>query len=296
MRLPVANKPWVSLGATAAVCAAVALCAIDPAMAQFVPARQDSTAPVASAPASEVRDGGGNHAMSMVNQIQMLKQQNRELLGQVEQLRHQLQQLKEINKEQYMVLDRRIKRLAGKSPSASGGDNDKAAPAKSSSAAPAPAESASSASTTAQSGSSAPAGASTVLTANPDAQKAYDAAFKALRAGNFVASSRGFRAFIQQYPQDKLTPNAWYWLGESYYVTQNYKQALHAFEQVVTNFPDSRKAPGALLKKGYSQYALKQVDKAQATLKSVMATYPNSSVADLAKQRLDDIQLQQQLH
>jgi len=79
-------------------------------------------------------------------------------------------------------------------------------------------------------------------------------------------------------------------------VTQNYKQALHAFEQVVTNFPDSRKAPGALLKKGYSQYALKQTDKAQATLKSVMATYPNSSVADLAKQRLDDIQLQQQLH
>jgi len=293
MRLPVAARPWV---ATAAVCAAVALGAINPAMAQFVPARQDSTAPATSTPASGARDGG-SHATSMVNQVQMLKQQNRELLGQVEQLRHQLQQLKEINKEQYMVLDRRIKRLAGKASSASDGGSGSAAPAESSSAAgePAPAKSTSHASTAAQSGS-APAGASTVLTANPDAQKAYDAAFKALRAGNFVASSRGFRAFIQQYPKDKLTPNAWYWLGESYYVTQNYKQALHAFEQVVTNFPDSRKAPGALLKKGYSQYALKQTDKAQATLKSVMATYPNSSVADLAKQRLDDIQLQQQLH
>ncbi|HET7268201.1 MAG TPA: tol-pal system protein YbgF [Oleiagrimonas sp.] len=296
MKLPVANKPWVRLTATAAVCAVVAFCVIDPAMAQFVPARQDSTAVAASTPAASAsRDGGGGSAMSMVNQIQMLKQQNRELLGQVEELRHQLQQLKEINKEQYLVLDRRIKRLAGKSPSTSGSKESGQTPAKASTAAPASAQSASDTSEAAQ-GASAPAGASTVLTANPDAQKAYDAAFKALRAGNFVASSRGFRAFIEQYPQDKLTPNAWYWLGESYYVTQNYKQALHAFEQVVTRFPDSRKTPGALLKKGYAQYALKQVDKAQATLQSVIAKYPNSSVADLATQRLEDIQLQQQLH
>src|SRR5699024_12816418 len=125
--LQVRARPWA---ATAAVGAAEAHGGINPAMAHFVPARQDSTAPAASAPASGARAGGGDHAMSMVNQIQMLKQQNRELLGQVEQLRHQLQQLKEINKEQYMVLDRRIKRLAGKASSASDGGNGSAAPAE----------------------------------------------------------------------------------------------------------------------------------------------------------------------
>src|SRR5699024_2455337 len=175
---------------------------------------------------------------SMVNQIQMLKEQNRELLGRVEQLQHQLDQVKEMNKEQYIALDTRIKRLEGSSSSsapASAQSTSEPSTADAGTTASAASTPAAATSAAAES-SSAPASASTSLTSDADAQKMYDAAFNALRSGDFVKSSRGFRAFTQQYPHDKLTPNAWYWLGESYYITQNYKQAMKAFDAVLQQF------------------------------------------------------------
>src|SRR5690606_41944752 len=52
-------------------------------------------------------------------------------------------------------------------------------------------------------------------------------------------------------------PNARYWLGESYYVTQNYDLALEQFQLLYQRYPDHDKAPGALLKIGLSQYGLR---------------------------------------
>ena len=95
---------------------------------------------------------------------------------------------------------------------------------------------------------------------------------------------------MQQYPNESLTPNAYYWLGESYYVTMNYPVALEAFQQLLKQFPQSEKAPDALLKVGYSQYELKQVDAAKATLTEVGAKYPGTNAANLAKERLQRIQ------
>ncbi|HEX7342469.1 MAG TPA: tol-pal system protein YbgF [Rhodanobacteraceae bacterium] len=290
MKLPVAIQPWASRSAAAAICAAVALWVPGSAFAQVTPARQDTAAPAPVSASPTQSAGNVNQATALVNQIEMLKQQNRQLLGQVEQLQHQFEQLKEIDKEQYLALDSRIKKLeqaAAAAPTAGNGQRQAAGtkagkPFKHGSEV--------------AGGRSNPASASTAAGGDAGAQTAYYAAFNALRAGDFVTSSRGFRAFTQQYPHDKLTPNAWYWLGESYYVTQNYAQALQAFDQVIQRFPDSGKAPGALLKKGYCQYALKQTTTAVATLQAVMAKYPDSSEAQLAKQRLADIRLQQQLH
>lgn len=283
-----AIKSWASLGATAAICAAVALWS--------GPVQAQQTIP----PAASTAERG--NATGLVNQIGMLKDQNRQLLGQIEQLQHQVQQLKQISKEQYIALDTRIKKLeaaASNAPTETADQpGDKKAPAKkpvkdkpavpASSPAPAPAPAAS---------TSTPAHASSSASDddNAEAQDAYGKAFDALRAGNFDASKRQFKAFVQQYPHAKLAPNAWYWLGESYYVTQDYPHALAAFEKVIKDFPDSNKASGALLKKGYSQYALHHTDAAATTLKQVVDQYSGSSAAKLATQRLQDIQLQQQL-
>ena len=87
-------------------------------------------------------------------------------------------------------------------------------------------------------------------------------------------------------------PNAWYWLGQSYFVTTNYGVALDAFKQLVSQFPQSDKTPDALLKVGYCQIELKQVDAAKATLKQVVAKYPGSDSASLAQERLQRLQIQ----
>jgi len=224
-----------------------------------------------------------------VNQMQQLQSQVQQLQGQIEELQHQLQTLDDKNKAQYTDLDARLGRLEGGNAgaaAAAAGNNPQAQagnPAAAASAAPAASNTASQ---PAKAGSSAAAGDPAA------AQAAYDVAFKAIRAGNYVEASREFRSFIQQYPNHALAPNAWYWLGESYYATTNYPVALESFQQLLSQFPQSDKAPDALLKVGYSQLELKQTAAAKATLTKVTTRYPGSKVASLAQERLQRLQLQ----
>jgi tol-pal system protein YbgF len=231
----------------------------------------------------------------LVNQVQALQAQVQSLQGQVEELQHHLKQLQQANKDQYVDLDTRLRKLEGKAPAASSSSGD--APAADSSAAtPAAADTtppAAATSASKQPPAPASSGNASGQGAAGDAEQAYNTAFTALRNGQFVDSSRQFRAFIKQYPNSSLAPNAYYWLGESYYTVQNYDVALATFQKLLKLYPDSEKTPGALLKTGYCQDALKQDAAAIKTLKSVVAKYPGSSVARLAQQRLKDIQLRQ---
>jgi len=114
-----------------------------------------------------------------------------------------------------------------------------------------------------------------------------------LTGGDYVAASRGFRDYIQKYPGSALAPNAYYWLGESYYVVQNYQLSLQTFQTLLANYPTSDKAPDALLKIGYAQAEMKQYDDAKATLTAVMNKYPGTTVAKLAQSRMRAITLQE---
>ena len=113
-----------------------------------------------------------------------------------------------------------------------------------------------------------------------------------MKDGRYAESARRFQGFIDQYPGSDLTGNAYYWLGESYYVTQNYKIAQQSFETLLQRYPASLKAPDALLKVGYSQYELKQWDQAEATLNQVVQTYPDTTVARLAQGRLRALKME----
>lgn len=121
-------------------------------------------------------------------------------------------------------------------------------------------------------------------------QDDYDIAFAHLRAGRFLESARAFEDFIQKYPNNELTDNAYYWLGESYYVKRQYPQALAAFQSLTSKFPNSSKAPDSWLKIGYSYYEMDDLAKADENLKRVINNYPNSSVARLAQNRLRQLQ------
>ena len=113
----------------------------------------------------------------------------------------------------------------------------------------------------------------------------------ALRQGDYVASARGFQAYLSQYPGGALAANAWYWLGESYYATQNYPIALQSFDTLLVQFPGSAKAPDAMLKKGYSQIELGDAGVGAQTLNRVINDYPGSDAARLAASRLRALSL-----
>jgi tol-pal system protein YbgF len=256
--------------------------------------------------------GQGNSAVDLVNQIQQLQSQVQQLQGQVEELKHQLDEAKQRSKDQYIDLDSRIGRLEGHAPGGAaappgpGARSDAQPPdidlGAGGGTAPPPQRADNDVPQRARQNVgelrddergdlSAPppeagAGAGAPPADAAGEQATYDAAFAALKDGRYAESARRFQAFLDQYPNSGLAGNAYYWLGESYYVTQNYKIALKSFQTLLQRYPDSQKAPDALLKVGYSQYELKEWDQAEATLNQVVQMYPDTTVAHLAQGRL----------
>jgi tol-pal system protein YbgF len=258
--------------------------------------------------------GQGGNAVDLVNQNQALQSQVQSLQGQVEELKHQLDEARQRSKDQYIDLDSRIGRMEGRAPGgapppgAGANARDNAPPpdielggGRGDQQAPPPAPGARDVPERARGNvgelrddergdlGNAPPNQRDNGAPPADAageQPTYDAAFAALKDGRYAESARRFQAFLDQYPSSGLSGNAYYWLGESYYVTQNYKIALQSFQTLLQRYPASQKAPDALLKVGYSQYELKQWDQAEATLNQVVQTYPDTTVAHLAQGRL----------
>jgi len=279
-------------------CAAAFVAAV--AFSIPVHAQRESLAERVARLEQQGQGGGAQGSVELVNQLNALQSQVQQLQGQNEELRHQLEQLKQQSKDQYIDVDSRLSKLEGKppgtsaSPPAGASSNNGqmqdvplgggAAPA-SSNTAPPPAAGATQTPNTAQQTPPSPS--------NPaDEKAAYDQAFSALKDGRYAESARAFQGFLGQYPNSDLAPNAYYWLGESYYVTQNYPISLDAFNKLLAQYPNSQKASAALLKVGYCQYELKQWDQAEATLNQVVAKYPGTQEANLAQGRLRALKME----
>ena len=131
------------------------------------------------------------------------------------------------------------------------------------------------------------AGAGTGGAAAGDAAElAYGRAFDALKQGSYPAAISGFAGFLGDHPQHELADNAQYWLGQAYYVTRDYPNAIAAFNRVVAQWPDSSKASDSLLKVGFSQLELKRTADARRTLEDVRSRYPGTDSARAASERL----------
>ncbi len=226
--------------------------------------------------ALEQRAANDQGGTELVNQISQLRSEVQELRGQVEVLQQQLEQAKQGQRSQYLDLDGRLNRLEGGSSSPSTATPEVTA---------APASSPGYEVDTASSPSIPATGTST------DERGAYTNAFDALKSGDYAESARRFRDFLGAFPAGQYAPNAMYWLGESYYVTQNYAMAGEQFQGLLDRYPSHDKAPGALLKLGLADYGLKQYDAAETILREVLRRYPGTDVARTADDRLRAIAL-----
>lgn len=220
--------------------------------------------------------------LDLLNQVGELKTEVQSLRAQIEELQQQLEQQKQSGRTQYLDLDGRLNRLENGAPPP---------PAVSTPAVPTPAAPPSIPVPNVQDTPPRVYGDAATLGKGVDERSAYNAAFDALKAGRYAESARMFQAFLDVHPSGAYAPNAMYWLGESYYVTQNYALAQEQFQSLIDRYPTHDKAAGALLKVGLCQYGLRQLDAAEATLGKVVARYPGSEAARTADDRLRAIQL-----
>jgi tol-pal system protein YbgF len=115
----------------------------------------------------------------------------------------------------------------------------------------------------------------------------YQAAFELLKQQRYEPAALAFQQFLVSFPDSQLADNAQYWLAESYYVTDQFDEALAQFSIVINQYSDSRKVPDALLKMGYCNYELERWNDSRAALTRVQSEYPDTTAARLAAQRLN---------
>ena len=191
--------------------------------------------------------------MGLQSQIDTLNETVRKLQGENEELQHDLQDAEKRQKDFYIDLDTRMRKL-------------EAASAVAAAAPPAPAP------------------------IDPVAEnRDFNAAYAQFKAHKLQDSIHAFMAFLTEYPGSTLAPNAYYHMGVAYYGLHDCKNAVNSYLTAAAKFPDSKTAPNALLGASICYQELGDMANAKKTLKQLIAKYPKSPMAPRAKNRLKSL-------
>jgi len=208
--------------------------------------------------------------VDLANNVEGLKSDVAKIRGQIEVLTYELDQSQKRQRDLYVDLDARMRKLEG----APGPATTDATPPV---AAAAP---------TAAATSVAPSVASPGATPAVTEQRAYDAALDQFKRGDFQGAITGFTALVKTNPKSALAPSAQYWIGNAHFARKDYKAAIASQRQLLLTWPDSPKVPDALLNVASAQSELGDNVAARRTLEELIGKYPQSDAAAKAKQRL----------
>jgi len=210
--------------------------------------------------------------VDLFKDVEQIKADIAKLRGQYEVLTYELEQAQKRQRDLYLDLDSRLRKLEG-------GPGAAAAPGAQGATDPTPVTAA----------GAAPA-FSPPTPARPgdvaSEQRAYDAALDQFKSGNYSAAVSSFQAFARTYPRSPLAPSAMYWAGNAQYAQKDFRAAIVTQRQLLGAFPDSQKVPDALLNIASAQIELGDNAGAKKTLEDIVAKYPTSEAAGKARQRL----------
>lgn len=125
-------------------------------------------------------------------------------------------------------------------------------------------------------GESGPTETASVELPEGTAAEQYDHAKSLLRQREFEEAAGVLQAFIDAHPDAPLTGNAYYWLGETYYVRGQYDQAIAKFGAGYKTFPEHPKAPDNLLKLAMSLGKSGRKPQACAAFTELQRKYPDA--------------------
>ncbi len=212
--------------------------------------------------------------LEMLNRLEGLQNQVRQLRGLLEQQKYDIANLKKRQQNIYMDVNRRLQQLetgrtftsnnAGKALSADKKVNNKPKVVKQAT--------------------------KKVKPKSPEYEKAdFDEAYASVRNSRYHQAIRLLNKFIVNYPNGRYSDNALFWLGSVYKVVGNLPSAKKNFKAVFTQFPKSEKAALALLKLADIYLAEKKTRQAKQLYMRVKKDYPDTSSARVAQNKLQSI-------
>lgn len=117
----------------------------------------------------------------------------------------------------------------------------------------------------------------------------YDLAHLDIKDKKFSAAREKFQEIVNKHPNFELLPNAYFWIGETYFNEKKYEDAILAYEEFLKKYPKHEKAPGALLKEGLAFMELKDRRTAKVVFEKVIERYPKSKEAEIAQKKIAEI-------
>ncbi|HVX34695.1 MAG TPA: tol-pal system protein YbgF [Hyphomicrobium sp.] len=109
-----------------------------------------------------------------------------------------------------------------------------------------------------------------------DPKQLYETAYGYLLQRDYGAAETAFDDFLKKFPNDSLSGNAQYWLGETHFVRGQYKAAASAFLKGYQTYAQSAKAPDSLLKLAMSLDRLGQKDAACSSFAELASKFPTA--------------------
>jgi tol-pal system protein YbgF len=220
----------------------------------------------------------------LATQIQLLQGDIAKLRGQIEVVTYELEQSQKRQRDLYVDLDTRLRKIESAAAAAS----------------PAPPDASAAAAGAPPGGPGAPPGvaagpAPNVAAATPPPrtandgvaeQRAYDAALDLFKRGDYQGAINGFGSFVKAYPRSPLVASAQYWIGNAQYAKRDYRASIATQRQLLKEFPDNSKVPDAMLNIASAQADMGDNAAARRTLEELIAKYPKSDAGTRAKQRL----------
>ena len=219
----------------------------------------------------------------LATQIQLLQGDIAKLRGQIEVVTYELEQSQKRQRDLYVDLDTRLRKIESAGAAASAPPDANAAavvappggPAAPPATAPGPAP-------------SVAAATPPPRTANDGVaeQRAYDAALDLFKRGDYQGAINGFGSFVKAYPRSPLVASAQYWIGNAQYAKRDYRASIATQRQLLKEYPDNSKVPDAMLNIASAQADMGDNAAARRTLEELIAKYPKSDAGTRARQRL----------
>jgi tol-pal system protein YbgF len=118
-------------------------------------------------------------------------------------------------------------------------------------------------------------------------QRMYDTAWSDYTAGQWELCIGGFDQYLRTFPRSELAADAQFYIGECYFLSGKFTEAVEAYNLTITGYPRSAQVASALYKRGLAFERLQQYDRARESYEQVMKNHADSDAARLAKQNLD---------
>lgn len=119
-------------------------------------------------------------------------------------------------------------------------------------------------------------------------EQSYQDAYSILKEKDYLKARGAFSKFVEKYPDSELTGSARYWLGETYFLKNEYdKSAVEYLKGYQSNIRGSRAADN-LLKLGKSLAKLEKRKEACTTFVKLKKEFPNAP-SSIKKQMTEDM-------